>query len=225
MISIVTSGSEYHILSLPHCEVVRNWDWFVVSDQKSILRTKSRTPRFDLNIHARFGHIDRTFASLTVLMTICRHPFLMSSPSKLRWLVIAFRNESIHRPSVPEFSLRSSWRSHLSISLGYVNSLDSKVHHKSGPLSLGLWNYFNRVSSVLGQVDQSLLDKPTDHSWVCTATGDCSWLQVLFSDFFQKGFSKSIVASFSEIDLFVGVEPFPLFFDCVDIEDSLTLAV
>ena len=116
-------------------------------------------------------------------------------------------------------------RTDLSVSLSNMNSLHSKSSHQISPFFASFWFLAQFVIHVFGEIEEGLLDKPADHSWIRPAAGDCRRFVIVFTDFMEKSLSQSIVASLLEAKVLVGVVPLPLLFDGVDVEDSFLLAV
>ena len=116
-------------------------------------------------------------------------------------------------------------RTCLGISLSDMDALDSQVHHELSPFLL-VPGFLRKIEvGVLGQVEEGLLDEPADHTWVGSATGNCSGLVVVLADIMEESLPESIVASLLKTKVFVGIVSLPLLLDRVDIEDSLLLAV
>lgn len=116
-------------------------------------------------------------------------------------------------------------RTYLSVSLSNMNSLHSKSSHQISPFFASFWFLAQFVIHVFGEIEEGLLNKPADHSWIRPAAGDCRRFVIVFTDVVEKSLSQSIVASLLEAEVLVGVVPLPLLFDGVDVEDSFLLAV
>jgi hypothetical protein len=103
--------------------------------------------------------------------------------------------------------------------------MNSEVFHKSRPFLLSNGFFFQLETGVSGDVDQSLFNKPADHSGVCSTAGDCGGGMCGLVDGLFEIFSKGIIGSFGEWDFIVGVESFPLLDNGVNIKNAFGLAI
>ena len=103
--------------------------------------------------------------------------------------------------------------------------MNSEVFHKFRPFLLRNGFFFQLETGVSGDVDQSLFNKPADHSWVCSTTGDCCGGICGLLDGLFEIFSKGIIGSLGEWDFIVGVESFPLLDNGVNIKNAFGLAI
>lgn len=185
MIGVVASGPIDHLIVFFDCEVVRYGNRLVMSDQKAELRAISRAPSLHLHVHSWLRHVDGSLAAFSVEMGVFGHPFLVSSPAKLRGLIIAFRNEAVHGPGIPKLLDRTQLIAALSVPFSNVNALYSQVLHQQSPFSSILRLFFQGVIGVLCEVDQCLLDQPADHSWIGPTARNCRGFEVQFADISQ----------------------------------------
>ena len=141
-----------------------------MGDNKTILWAKCWAPASHFYVYASSNQVNRSLASLWKGTRIFWHPFLMSAPPELRVHEVAFTNQPTNRPSVPKLVSRLQLVAPLGVPLSDVHSLNAQVLHQKCPLGFGLWLLLHRISCVLGDIDQSLLDQPADHSWIGSAS-------------------------------------------------------
>lgn len=173
MICIKTSWSIRSISFFPNSKIVRNWNGLIMSDQKSKLRSECWAPCLNSCFHSCLIKIDGTFWSVVECVCIRWQFLLVCAPSEFSGLIQAFRNESVYWPSVPELILWSFLVCPLSISLSNMNSLNSKISHQLCPLLLFEGFLLQLEISILGNVNKSFLNKPTNHTWICSTTWNC----------------------------------------------------
>lgn len=75
-----------------------------------------------------------------------------------------------------------------------MDSLNPQVFHEQSPLFPRLWPCVEREAAIFGEIEQGLLDKPADHSWVGPAAGNSCCFSIVFSDFMNEILPESIVA-------------------------------
>ena len=140
-----------------------------MGDNEAILWAKCGAPASHFYVYARRNQVNRSLASLWKGTSIFWQPFFMSSPSELRVHEVAFTNQPTNRPSVPKLVSRLQLVAPLGVSFSDVHSFNAQVLHQKRPLGFGLWLLLQGKACVLGNIDQRLLHKPADHSWVGSA--------------------------------------------------------
>ena len=81
VVGVMTRRPVNYFVTFSHGKIVRNRNRLVMSHQKTILRSKSRTPTFDGHVHSWFGEVDGRLTAFSMLASIAWHPFLVSTPA------------------------------------------------------------------------------------------------------------------------------------------------
>lgn len=148
--------------------------------QVAKLWPKCWAPASHLHTYARCVQVDRCLASFCIMTSIMRLPFFMSAPSKLSIHVVSFSHKGFARPGVPKLVFGLEDVGSLSVPFSDMHSLDSEILHQKTPLGFCFGLVLHGIACVLGDVDQSLFEKPTDHSWVSSASRNGSCLIIMF---------------------------------------------
>lgn len=136
MVSVHACWAIYCWALFIKCEVISNWNWFVMSNQKSKLWTICWAPCLYSSVHSCLVQVNCAFWTMIETLCALRQMFFFSSPTKLCCLMQSFRYKSINRPSVPKLICWLFQTCSLSITFSNVNALDFKVSHQLCPLML-----------------------------------------------------------------------------------------